>query len=393
MADELAFALINPYTLRKSRTGGVIARLITLTGLELVAARIFCPSQELAERYAALLRENEDVDPASRPILADYVEHAYTPDPRTGRGHRVMMLLFRGEDAIGKIRRATGGLRQDTGSAETVRATYGDYVVDDSGELIYLEPAVMIETSRESVARTLGLWAEYSARDGGLQERAGDVDAGDEVQTTLVLIKPDNFRFPSSRPGNIIDLFSRSGLRIVGAQVHRMTVSEALEFYGPVREVLREKLRSKAAELASSAVEHELGFTIPDEVRGRLADELGPLYADDQFYRIIRFMTGMWVPDVPEKDRSLPGRERCLAIVYKGRHAIDRIRSILGPTDPDKAEPGSVRREFGRDIMVNAAHASDSPDNAARELNIIRVEKDTIRSWYEAYYETPKKEG
>ena len=46
MATELAFALINPYTISKSRTGGVIGRLLTRTGLELVAARLFGPSQD-----------------------------------------------------------------------------------------------------------------------------------------------------------------------------------------------------------------------------------------------------------------------------------------------------------------------------------------------------------
>jgi len=45
-----------------------------------------------------------------------------------------------------------------------------------------------------------------------------------------------------------------------------------------------------------------------------------------------------------------------------------KIREVLGPTDPAKAPPGSIRREFGSTIMVNAAHASDSPDNARREM-------------------------
>ena len=65
---------------------------------------------------------------------------------------------------------------------------------------------------------------------------------------------------------------------------------------------------------------------------------------------------------------------------------MERIRSILGPTDPSKAQPGSVRREFGRDIMVNAAHASDSPDNAVREINIIKVEEDLIGPLVRKYY-------
>ena len=62
---------------------------------------------------------------------------------------------------------------------------------------------------------------------------------GEKPQRTLVLIKPDNFRFPTGRPGNMIDFFSRPGLYIVGIKVHRMSVAEALEFYGPVRDIFR----------------------------------------------------------------------------------------------------------------------------------------------------------
>ena len=52
MAQQLAYVLITPYTLHKSRTGGIIARLITRTGLELVAARMFAPGAELVQRYS-----------------------------------------------------------------------------------------------------------------------------------------------------------------------------------------------------------------------------------------------------------------------------------------------------------------------------------------------------
>ena len=41
--EELSYAIITPYTMRKSRTGGIIARLISRTGLDLVAARMFAP--------------------------------------------------------------------------------------------------------------------------------------------------------------------------------------------------------------------------------------------------------------------------------------------------------------------------------------------------------------
>ena len=68
MAKELAFVLINPYTVSKSRTGGVIARYISRTGLDFVAARMFAPSVELARSYAQLIRGDLEIDPASRTL-------------------------------------------------------------------------------------------------------------------------------------------------------------------------------------------------------------------------------------------------------------------------------------------------------------------------------------
>ena len=386
MAKELAFALINPYTIAKSRTGGVIGRFISRTGLELVAARMFGPSRELAERYAQLIREDKDSASDERNILADYVLGSYSPDPKTGKRRRVLMLVFEGEGAVQRIGKATGHLRYSAESAETVRGTYGDFIRDEHGNVRYVEPAVSVGFTKESVAAAMKLWAEYSDKDGGLITEALDVAKDVEIQKTLVLIKPDNFRFPSARPGNIIDLFSGSGLRIIGAKVHRMSVAEAEDFYGPVRQILREKLKGKMVERASKVLERELGFEMPDEIKSCLGDKIGPLYGDNQFYRIVEFMTGCLPEKMSADEKAKPGKERCLALVYAGPKAVDKIRGILGPTDPSQAQPGSVRREFGQDIMVNAAHASDSPENAARELQIVKVEQDLIKEWVKKYY-------
>jgi nucleoside diphosphate kinase len=385
MARELSFALINPYTISKSRTGGVIGRFMSRTGLDLVAARMFGPSPELAERYASLIRDNQEGDAEERSLLADYVLRNYAPDARTGQRRRVLMLVFEGEEAVEKISRAAGHVRYSLESAETVRGTYGDFVRDEEGKVQYVEPAVFVAHTKERVAAAMRLWAEYSEKDGGLIERAVDVEK-ENVQKTLVLIKPDNFRFPSARPGNIIDLFSGSGLRIIGAKVHRMSVAEADEFYGPVRTILREKLKGAVAERASRALAAELGFEMPADVSAMLGGTLGPLYGDQQFFQIVQFMTGCWAPACSPDERSRPGKERCLALIYAGPNAVNKIRSILGPTDPSKAQPGSVRREFGQDIMVNAAHASDSPENAAREMGIIKVQQGLIAEWVQKYY-------
>ncbi|HKQ36473.1 MAG TPA: nucleoside-diphosphate kinase, partial [Verrucomicrobiae bacterium] len=81
-----------------------------------------------------------------------------------------------------------------------------------------------------------------------------------------------------------------------------------------------------------------------------------------------------------------PGSERCIAIIYEGVEAVRKIRDVLGPTDPSKAPPGSIRREFGQTVMVNAAHASDSSESAQREMKIVNVGENTFKQVVEEFY-------
>jgi len=62
---------------------------------------------------------------------------------------------------------------------------------------------------------------------------------------------------------------------------------------------------------------------------------------------------------------------------------VRKIREVLGPTDPSKAPFGTIRREFGETIMVNAAHASDAPENAQREMGIIQIQENNFRTLIE----------
>lgn len=386
MAIELAYVLVNPYTISKSRTGGVISRIISRTGLELVAARMFGPSKELVEKHVAILLDSKNEPNEETEIIVDHIRNNYGPDAASGKRRRVLMLLFEGENAINKVRDAVGSLRKLTTSGQTVRDTFGDLIYDENHQIKYVEPAVTTCRSAATAGKVLRLWAEYSDRDGGLIEDADDVPSEGDVQRTLAIIKPDNFRFPSARPGSIIDLFSASGLRIVGAKIHRMSVAEGEEFYGPVQLVLREKLKGPVAERATQALKDEFGFTLSDEVKKQLGELVGPHFGDEQFYQLIEFMSGKRPNDVKPGDKHKPGTSRCLILIYKGPNAVEKIRKILGPTDPSKADPGSVRKEYGRDIMVNAAHASDSPESVAREMKILKPEKDSIREWVEKYY-------
>src|SRR5205814_474832 len=158
--EELSYVIVTSYSIRKSRTGGIVGRLISRTGLDLVGGRMFAPSAELTERYADTI--------------------VTETDPR----HRATQELI--------------------------------------------------------------LWAEFSHRDGGILDRVITFPPGANVEKTLVLIKPDNFKFPNLRPGGVIEVFSRSGLSIIGFKVHQMSVTQAEEFYGPVLPILEKKLGSKS---------------------------------------------------------------------------------------------------------------------------------------------------
>ncbi len=209
----------------------------------------------------------------------------------------------------------------------------------------------------------------------------------EKPEHTLVLIKPDNFRFPTGRPGNVIDFFSRTGLYIVAIKVHRMSTAEAVEFYGPVREILRSKLNEVVAVKAKALLEKELGLKVPAAEEQALGKLLGPLSGDQQFENIIKFMSGRTPSECQPELMNQPGTEKCIALVYEGHEAIRKIRDVLGPTDPSKAPPGSIRREFGSTIMVNAAHASDSVDSALREMGIIRLgQENTFKKLVEEFY-------
>jgi nucleoside-diphosphate kinase len=57
-----------------------------------------------------------------------------------------------------------------------------------------------------------------------------------------------------------------------------------------------------------------------------------------------------------------------IALALAANGAVARVRDIIGPTDSRKAAKGTVRGDFGVDVMVNIVHASDSVENAALEL-------------------------
>lgn len=57
-----------------------------------------------------------------------------------------------------------------------------------------------------------------------------------------------------------------------------------------------------------------------------------------------------------------------VAMEWSGEGAVNAARAVIGPTDPMKAGPGTIRGDYGLAVTQNIVHGSDSPESAEREL-------------------------
>ncbi len=390
MEQKLSYVLVTPYTIAKSRTGGVLARLLSRLDLELVGAQLIAPDETLVKNYAEQLRQKADpANPRAMELLADYVDHNFGPSG--GRRHRSLLLLFRGVEPCRKLSDICGALYAENRSVEsltgeTIRDTYADLIFDseDPTKVTYFEPAVLTPRNQETADSNLALFADFIADKANLVENVVYPDPS-TVERTLVIIKPDNWRYASSKPGTIIDMFSRTGLRIIGVKIHQMSTAEALDFYGPVKDALVSKLGPIFGRKAKEILESEFKLSLSDEAQETLTASFGSEYAVDQFEQIVEFMSGVRPSKCPVEELQTPGKVKCMILVYEGQGAVSKIRDVLGPTDPLKAPGGTVRREFGSNVMVNTAHASDSPENAKREMGILKIEENACARIIRSY--------
>ena len=328
MADQLSYAFITPAALRKGRTGGILGRLISRSGLELHTGRIFAPSAKLLSEIASTL--------VGQSKTATYLN-------ALPAGSQSLVLVLKGEDAAAKVASIIGNDSSMGGRGETLRDTFGDLVEAD-GTTVYFEPGVIAPANAAEAAAGLKLLGEASDAEGGILDAASSF--AEATEKTLVLIKPDNFAYPNTRPGGVIDLFARTGLALVGFKPFHMSVAQGEEFYGPVLDFLVEKL--------------------PD---GRA-----------QWESIVAFMSGKRPSECAPEEKTLPGSQPCVALIYQGPNAVAKIREALGSTNPANAAHGTIRKEFGTTIMINGAHASDSVENVARETGIIRLEENDFKT-------------
>lgn len=152
-------------------------------------------------------------------------------------------------------------------------------------------------------------------------------------EQTLVIIKPDGLQ--KSLTGNILSRLSETKLKIIGARV--LSVSE---------------------DLARKHYCH--------------------LQNQPFFPELINYITG-----------SLHGGDnRVMALVYCGENAISKVREIAGATNPEQANPVSIRGAYGRiltsGLFENVIHASSSLEEAEREIKLWFTPEEIIYNLYPA---------
>ena len=137
------------------------------------------------------------------------------------------------------------------------------------------------------------------------------------TETTLILFKPDSVR--KGLIGTVLARFETAGFRVHGLKMMTLSQDILKEHYAHV--------------------------------------------ADRPFFpEIVSFM------------QSSP----VVALALGGENVITLVRDLLGPTDSKKAATGTIRGDFGTDMMVNMCHASDSPEAAAAEVKRFFGEGETF---------------
>ena len=71
---------------------------------------------------------------------------------------------------------------------------------------------------------------------------------------------------------------------------------------------------------------------------------------------------------------------RVIVIVLRKENAIKDLRKLVGPTDPVKAEEGTIRKKYATSTRVNAVHASDSIEAAEREIKFFFSQEELLHT-------------
>ena len=377
--QTLAFAWVTPKSLAKGLEGGILARLLSTPELNLIGTRMYCPSNEFVDEYIKAHTDTH-ADGPFKPFV-EFMNNDLRPGGKQAYPNHLLLLLFTGENARQRIVDVIGSQQElkthMSDTSKTIRGSYGAFRLDPAtGEVVDFQPALVGSHSDDGNIRYLRVFSKYAFSDGGILNIEDGKNEG--FSNAMVMIKPDSLAHPSARPGHIMDLFSSTGLTLIGSSVFSMSVAQAREFYGFLEGVFQQKFQKDVERMVKARLEGAFDFKVPDEVYTVTTALLMRRHAQQQVSQIIHFMTGIPPPPggthqhLPAQDQLRRGPARCMALLYRGKDAIATVRSKLGSTDPNKALPGTVRFDYGDDVMRNGAHASDSPEALEREMKIIR---------------------
>jgi nucleoside-diphosphate kinase len=128
------------------------------------------------------------------------------------------------------------------------------------------------------------------------------------------------------------------------------------------------------------AAERTLAIIKPDAVGKNLIGKILAHLEDAGF--VVRHMRMTWLTDAEARrfyevhaERPFYGSlvafmtsDRCVPMVLERKSAVSALRETIGATDPARAAEGTIRSLYAESVERNAIHASDSPENAAREI-------------------------
>ncbi|MCB9025656.1 MAG: nucleoside-diphosphate kinase [Bdellovibrionaceae bacterium] len=139
------------------------------------------------------------------------------------------------------------------------------------------------------------------------------------IENTFSIIKPNAVK--KNAVGAIINKFESQGLKVAAAKMINLSKNKAEEFYAEHKE--------------------------------------RPFFGE-----LVEFMTSGPI----------------VLMVLRGENAVAKNREIMGATDPAKAAPGTIRKEFGDNVGENAVHGSDSPQSAQREITLFFEKSEIVNS-------------
>lgn len=147
MKDEEVLVLIKPDGLLKSLTGNILS-MLSETNLKIIGAKVLKVSKELAEKHYSQLKESKPkvFDETIKYIMGEF----HTP--------RVLALVYKGPDAIKKVRKIAGETNPEKAAPTTIRGKYGR--IDTKTGLF--ENVVHVSDSIENAQREIQLWFNSS---------------------------------------------------------------------------------------------------------------------------------------------------------------------------------------------------------------------------------------